>query len=470
MLVPLFLVGFLFALRLFGPSNLTDNDQERPAAYVLDAVRNGHWIIQKDWLGDIASKPPFYTWMAGTAALAFGQVNLAALYLPCALAMAGTAVLVSWMAGRSLGPKGILLAGTFVVANPLTAKLVALARTDAVFTLGVTLTATLAFRAATLGRSWIWPWLGGAMATLTKGPLGLILGFAGAISFFLERAKVRPRLGGLSHGLGALLFLVLCGGWFFIAWRELGDPLIQKMIRSELVNHAIQSNDNSRALGFLLTPAYFLSRFLPWSLLTVVGLWQAFRSPPDDPAQRRLQRFALAWLIAGFFFFGAASHQRGDLIAPLMPAGAILAVFPILRWLDRWTFRKLAVVSGAFGVLLGIGLQWQHVGHHPEVFAETRGCRGMAESFLKTGDRYRPILHVDTPFALQFHLGTMDFAMTPEAAASRLRSGEAKSVSVSDLGPLERALGADSSRLQVLAGWPDTGAPRFQIVVLGPRP
>ncbi|MCC7377626.1 MAG: glycosyltransferase family 39 protein [Verrucomicrobiales bacterium] len=468
LLLPLLLVAFLFALRILGPSNLTDNDQERPAAYILDAVRNGHWIIQKDWLGDIASKPPFYTWLAGAIALVLGRVDVVALYLPCALAMAGSAFLISWMAGRSLGPKGALLAGLFLVANPLTAKLVALARTDAVFTFGVTLTAVLAFRAATLGRSWIWPWLGGAIATLTKGPLGLILGFSGVISFFLERTRSRPRLGGLTQVVGAVLLVLLCGGWFLLAWREMGEPLIQKMIRSELVNHAIQSSESSRAAGFILTPAYFLSRFLPWSLLSVVGVWQAFRSPAADPAQRRLQRFALAWLIVGFFLFGAASHQRGDLVAPLIPAGAVLAVFPAMRWLERWTFRKLAASGLAAGLGLGTVFQLQHVSHHPEVFAETRGCRLLAEEVLKQGGRYRPLLHLDTPYALQFYLGTMEFAATPSLAAAQLRSGEAKAVAVTAIGPLAAALGADAHRLKVVAGWPDTQAPRLQIVVWEP--
>lgn len=470
LLVPLFLVTFLFVIRILGPSNLTDNDQERPAAYILDAVRNGHWVIQKDWLGDIASKPPFYTWWAGATALVLGRVDLLALYLPCALAMAGSALLIAWMAGRSLGPRGALLVGFFVVANPLTAKLAALARTDAVFTFGVTLTAVLAFQAATLGRTWVWPWLGGAIATLTKGPLGLILGFSGVISFFLERTKSRPRLGGLSQGVGVILFVLVCGGWFFLAWREMGEALIQKMIRSELVNHAIQSSENSRATGFILTPAYFLSRFLPWSLLSIVGVWQAFRSPAEDPAQRRLQRFALTWLIVGFFLFGAASHQRGDLVAPLMPAGAVLAVFPVMRWLERWTFRALALSCLAAGLALGTAFQLQHVSHHPAVFAETRGCQRLAEEVLKNGARYRPLLHLDTPYALQFYLGTMDFAATPSLAAAQLRSGEAKAVAVADVGPLAIALGADAPRLKVVAGWPDTQSPRLQIVALEPPP
>ncbi len=59
----------LFGVRLAGPPDLTDNDQERPSAYVLDVVQNGNWCVQRDAYGEIASKPPL-TWLAGLSTLA----------------------------------------------------------------------------------------------------------------------------------------------------------------------------------------------------------------------------------------------------------------------------------------------------------------------------------------------------------------------------------------------------------------
>ena len=42
------------------------------------------------------------------------------------------------------------------------------------------------------------------------------------------------------------------------------------------------------------------------------------------------QRFSAAWLVIGLVTFGLASHQRGDLVAPLMPAGAMLAALTVV--------------------------------------------------------------------------------------------------------------------------------------------
>src|SRR5713226_8175934 len=65
----------LFTLRLTAPPNLLDQDQERPASYVLDVVKNGNWLCQRDLNGEITSKPPLYTWLAALVAMARGQVD-----------------------------------------------------------------------------------------------------------------------------------------------------------------------------------------------------------------------------------------------------------------------------------------------------------------------------------------------------------------------------------------------------------
>ncbi|MBL9128532.1 MAG: glycosyltransferase family 39 protein, partial [Verrucomicrobiales bacterium] len=208
----------LFAVRCLGPSNLTDNDQERPASYVLDAVVNGHWIVQYDWTGDITSKPPAYTWLAGAITAATGGPSLWALYLPCALAMFGAAALIAREAARAFGARTALWTGLFALANPLSAKLVALARTDPLFTFAVTWTAVLAFRAWRKGRGWEWAWFAAALATLTKGPLGLVLGFAGTLAWLRERRPGAPTPFGRGHLAGVAVWLALGLGWFALAW------------------------------------------------------------------------------------------------------------------------------------------------------------------------------------------------------------------------------------------------------------
>jgi len=469
--IVLLLAGYttlLFGLRILGPSNLTDNDQERPAAYIVDAVRNGHWIVQYDWTGDVTSKPPAYSWLAAIASLPFSQPNLFSIYLPCALAMFGSAALLAKVSAGVSHPRVGLLAGLFLLANPLAAKLVALARTDPLFTFTVTLTAALTFRAWQSGRGWPLAWLAAAFATLTKGPLGLVLGFAGLVAWFWERRSGAPSPSSRRHILGFGLWLVVCLGWFLLAWASAGPPLIRKMLGAELVQHAVGMPGSTPGSGLVIAPAYFLSRFVPWSALTLAGIWLTLRTSASDPNLRRLQRFCLAWLVSGLVILGLASHQRGDLIAPLLPAGALLAAIPAHRWTAGWSDRKLIVIATSLAVLLGLGTQFEHTRKYRSVFAESRGMASLAAELRKSGHNLDPLRHVDAPYALQFHLGTMNRVITYKDAADHLRASQDHTVAVRDRTALNAALGADTPRIRVIAAWSEPPLLPVEILALEP--
>jgi 4-amino-4-deoxy-L-arabinose transferase-like glycosyltransferase len=81
-------------------------------------------------------------------------------------------------------------------------KAMGLARTDAVFTLTVTLTAFLAFRSWMLGGGWTWFWLSAALSTLTKGPLGLVFAACGLLACAWERTSGVPSPLRGSHRVG----------------------------------------------------------------------------------------------------------------------------------------------------------------------------------------------------------------------------------------------------------------------------
>lgn len=463
------LAALLFFLRWLGPSNLTDNDQERPASYVADAVRNGHWLVQRDWTGDLTSKPPLYTWLAGLASLPLG-LGLAGLYLPCALALAATALSLHRGTRAAAGPRVALVAGFFVLANPLSAKLVALARTDPVFTATVTLTAVLAFRAWQTGRGWIRVWGAASLATLTKGPLGILLGLVGLLGLCFERrpGPKSPRIPDLLSGLGVILFVA--GGWFLLAWIEAGQPLIDKMLKAELVSHAVGEPGAVPGQGLVLAPAYFLGRFAPWSALAFFGLWEAWRRPASEPGARAWQRFAAAWLLFGLLVFGLASHQRGDLIAPLIPAGAVLAAFPVARWTAAWPARSLLAATAALGLAAAVGFQVQHATRNLGTFRETRGLQELATRFRALGGRPDELVHIDAPYALQFFLGTMRRVQPPAAAASALLAGTARYAAVVDLAALEQALGPGAGRLRTVVQGPSEDRTKVRIVALEAAP
>jgi 4-amino-4-deoxy-L-arabinose transferase-like glycosyltransferase len=402
--------GFIFLvwattwqIRREAPSDLLDNDQERPAAYVMDAVVNGRWIVQVDTDGDITSKPPMFTWIAAAATKLVGRPALAALVLPSSLGLLAAALLALRLGSRAFGSGAGVFSAVLLLASSVGFKQIWLARTDMLFAALTFGTAAAAWSAATGRASWWWFWLLAALATLTKGPLGLLLGSLGLVSRpWRAVGAPRPAIGRVLPGLA--LFLLLTGGWLLLAWQDRGQPVLDKLLGRELVGHVVSDDKGHGPLqGFYKPAFYFGTRFLPWSLIALAGLWRVFRRPAADAGERAFERYLAWFLLAGLAVFSIATHQRSDLVLPLLPAAALLAG----READRWLGRRSRAASIAVAVAGVVACAVWYFGFWPkrEPVRRTEEVRAFARDVAREWPATQPIAFVDTPMGLQFFLG-----------------------------------------------------------------
>lgn len=467
------LAALLFALRLSAPPNLLDQDQERPGTYVLDVVKNGNWACQRDLNGDITSKPPLYTWLSALVALARTRVDEFTLYLPGALSAWGTAWLILAFGRSHFGSRAGLFAAIASMLCTAGLKEFGLARTDGVFAFTVTATALIGFRAWTAGspgraatgvslslhrRNWTWFWLMAAISTLTKGPLGPVLAAAGFLAAFWERKSPQPGQSfspsssssiavpslpknsvALSHLPGICIFLLLTLGWFSLAYHDAGKPFIDKMIGKELVGHAVSDTKYHIPGSLFYQPTlYYLTRGAPWSLFGIYGLWRVWRSPSVETSVRRFERFLFCWFIFGLVLFSLASHQRGDLLWPIMPAGALLAGREFDR-LSRHAVRKFDVTFVTAVVLMLGGFVYYYFGPHARLPIGQRSVllKHVADEVQRYGGARFPLTHMDDPMGLQIYLNTWRPRVTAEHAADLLRSPEPVFLAVNDAKKIE---------------------------------
>jgi len=463
-------LGFaLFAVRLAGPPDLTDNDQEGPTAYVLDVLQNGHWAVQRDGAGDIASKPPLYTWMAAVAALAGGGLNRFTLYLPCGLAVVGTALLMLRLGALRFGMVAGLIAGFSILFSQFGLKHVALARTDAVFMGTVALGAVAAFRAWESGRGWTAFWLAAAAASLTKGPLGLVLAAGGLLAMVWERTDESPGISWRAVLPGAGLWLVLVGGWFVLAYLAAGDALIEKQLGRELVGHLSGQSAGGHWPGSqpFHPVAYFLSRFAPWSLFACAGFWRVCRRPAATAPARRLERFLFCWFVVGLAIFIIAPHKRADLLLPMIPAAALLAGRELAGWLHavrpavvwRWAAATGLLILASLPALSRLKTE------APEAAAQTRAMERMADWIRSHVPAEVPVTFAGNLMTLEFYLQRHQFHTTPELAARLLsaRTPCVCAVSAAEGGALRHALPA-GAEVYVLAREPVEGTARVELL------
>jgi hypothetical protein len=457
----------LFGLRLAAPADLTDNDQERPASYVLDAVQNGHWLIQRDAYDDIASKPPLLTWLAGLATWIAGRPSRFTLYLPCAVAIVGTAWLIQAGARARFGTLAGLLGALSLLFSQYGFKHVVLARNDALFAFTVSLAALAAFRAWTAGRGWTWYWLAAAAATLTKGPLGVLLAAGGLLAVAWERREAEPLALRGRIWPGALLWLAVVGGWFVLAWLSAGDDLIRKQLGRELAGHLTGAEAGGRhpfsdPLHSLL---YFLSRYAPWSLAACVGFWRVWRQPAAGAAERRFERFLLCWFALGLLVFTLAPHKRPDLLLPIIPAAAMLAGRELAGWLGRFHPQRvwLGATLGSVALLGVLAVARPQGRDTAGEVGTTRAMRELAEGWEQSGPRDTPLTFVGHTLTVQFYLNRHQLVVTPAQAARLLEGDAACALVTRDLAAVRQHLPADFAP-QVFHAAPAGGEPRGWLV------
>jgi 4-amino-4-deoxy-L-arabinose transferase-like glycosyltransferase len=160
-------------------------------------------------------------------------------------------------------------------------------------------------------------WLFMALATLAKGPLGLVLpglivaGFIVATrQWTLARTALSP--------LGIALFLLVAGPWYGLMWRHQGQAFVDVF----LLNHNLQrftSTIHRHPGPILYYVPVLLAGVFPWSGPAVAGFGTL------KPRVSRVDVFVLFWLALPFVFFSAAGSKLPGYILPCLPPLALVA-------------------------------------------------------------------------------------------------------------------------------------------------
>lgn len=428
-----FTAAALFIIGLLGQPDLVDNER-RVGAYILDAVQHGHWMAQRDTTGEVASKPPMVTWIGASVTLLVGELNRFTIYLPSALATLIVGLLLFKVGRERFGWAAGLLAATAYLVSPMGNEIAQTARYDGLFALPVLLAAMAAFRAWTTGQGWTWFWLAAAFGSLVKGPLGLVLGAMGLLAAIWEWRSGSPLRPRGHHWIGIGIYLLIFGGWFWLAYREMGPPLIEKQIGRELLRHAVKGTASETMAGKFWEPTLaFLTLFLPWSVASLSALWRVVKHPSPDLATRRFERFLSCWFVAGLILFSIAAHQRSRLIFPIMPALALLTGRELARlialWKPHWPPQALvrAVAGLTAFVLCFLVFHRRELLRHSTAVQRTVAIKEFADKIRDDLGTQFPLTYVGRNpsglnlFPLQFYLNTMRSHVTLEQAAELLR-------------------------------------------------
>jgi len=302
-------------------------------------------------------KPVLIYWLMRGAVAVAGD-NPFGMRLVSALAGAATCLLV-WRWGRQIvGERAGSLAAFMLATAPIMVIESKLATTDATLTLWLVAGQFCLWELSRRESRWVAAgfWVLMALATLTKGPVGIgLVAAAGLVSW---------RCGGptscwrrLHWWSGLLIFVLIVAPWLIAVGIISHGDFFRIALGEQMINRV--TNGMEKHGGF---PGYYLvttlGTFNPWAALlpaAVLAAWTRRRSRPE-------LGFLIGWIIGPLLLLECVKTKLVHYYLPAMPACAMLAAWLIVLVVEekanlrRWPLGRVAVglMGGTSFVLIAL--------------------------------------------------------------------------------------------------------------------
>ena len=263
-----------------------DRDEARFAQATTQMLETGDYITIRFQDRERNKKPAGIYWMQAAAVTAFSDHEIRQIWayrLPSVLG-AVLAVLFTFGAARRLYDSDTaMLAALLLASAPLLAAEATIAKTDAMLLAMICLAQYALIEVYARARSGEektrrWPimfWIAQGIATLIKGPIGLMVSFLTGAALFIADRQMRllPRI---RPFLGIAILIVIVAPWAFAIYNATDGRFFEQAIGGDMlgkVGTAQESHIGPPGYHLLLTPILFW----PAVALLVPGLAHIWR-------------------------------------------------------------------------------------------------------------------------------------------------------------------------------------------------
>ena len=374
-LVLLALCGALLVLPGLGRRDLWNPDEARYAEVAREMLAGGDLVVPH-LNGEIyTQKPPLFFWSIALAGTLGGGLNEFTARLPVALAGVGTLLLVFAIGHRLFGRRAALLAAAAFITCAEVFWHSRFGQIDMLLTFWVTLE--------------VWLWLSAwredrpalslaafavaGVATITKGPVGLLPPLLSLLAFFALTRQWRA-MRRLWIGRGLLVWAAVVLAWLVPVSLSAGREYVEHIVFTQNVTRYADPWHHHQPWYYYLT--VIPAEFFPWSFLLptaiVVG-WRRLVAPAGivgrqrggeegdrqvpadwsaDPLAARGFLFALCWMVVTVLFFSLSPAKRTVYVLTMYPAMALMVGAALDRlaaeWPRgrRWLTLPLALLAG----------------------------------------------------------------------------------------------------------------------------
>ena len=352
------ILAIVMLIPFLGLSDFNTKGEPREAVVAYTMLEHGNWILPINNGGDIPYKPPFFHWCIAFFSLFIGHVNEFTSRLPSAISLVLMTIGGFVFYAKRKETQISLIAAILTLTAFEVHRAGINCRVDMVNTAFMVGAMYLLYRWWEKGKHQL-PWLAilcMSGATLTKGPVGIILPCFVMGVFMLTQ---RENFWGIvwRMALTALLSLIIPFCWYYAAYLQGGDEFL-RLVKEENIDRfmgkmAYESHENP-AWYNLLT---LITGWLPYTLLLLFSLfilpWKKFsktRFLENAKKATPLQVFTWLAFLLVLFFYCIPKSKRSVYLLPCYPFMAYL-IAEYIVWMMKEKMGALKVYAGVIASL-----------------------------------------------------------------------------------------------------------------------
>lgn len=330
----LLIICIVTVFPFIGETLFQSKGEPREAIVAFSMLDTGNWILPLNNGGDIAYKPPFFHWCVALCSLLPGYVSEYTSRLPSALAMVIMTICTYLFYARRRGTNLAFVTALVTMTAFEVHRAAWACRVDMVLTVFTVLALFQLYRWYERNEKgfpiWAILWMG--CATLTKGPVGIILPCLVTGVFMLIKGRkfwyTVERLFVI-----ALASCVLPAIWYIAAYQQGGSTFLDLVMEENFGRFMGKMSYASHEHGIHYNFLTVLSGYVPYTLLLLLALpaafrnlkawdkpknwWQAFKEYITHMDEARL--FTLLSIVLIFVFYCIPKSKRSTYLLPIYP-------------------------------------------------------------------------------------------------------------------------------------------------------
>ena len=352
------ILAILMLIPFLGLTDFNTKGEPREAVVAYTMLEHGNWILPINNGGDIPYKPPFFHWCIAFFSLFIGHVNEFTSRLPSAISLVLMTIGGFTFFAKRKDTKTALIAAILTLTSFEVHRAGVNCRVDMVNTAFMVGAMYLLYRWWEKGKKQL-PWLAilcMSGATLTKGPVGIILPCFVMGVFMLTQ---RENFWGIvwRMALTAVLSLIIPFCWYYAAYQQGGDAFLH-LVKEENIDRFL----GKMSYGSHENPTWYnlltlITGWLPYTLLLLFSLfilpWKKFgKSQLMENIKKATPLQVFTWLafLLVLFFYCIPKSKRSVYLLPCYPFMAYL-IAEYIVWMMKEKVGALKVYAWVMAVL-----------------------------------------------------------------------------------------------------------------------